>query len=182
MSVQFVLEDGTGLSNSTAYLSVAELKQYWDNVGYSYGSVTEMQLEQKINKATEVIEAAYGSLWPGYRYSETQALGWPRSDATYIDTTEIAEDVVPVEVKKATSEYVYASLIGGVNLQPNQEVTGTLLKESKKVDVIEVSKTYSEYSSSSSIRTTITAVKDALSRLIDSSSYGRFFNVQIERI
>ena len=181
-SVTFVVEDGTGLSTATAYLSVDEIKQLWDNVGYSYGSITDMQFKQKINKATEVIEASYGALWPGYRYTETQSLGWPREDAVYIDLIEIDIDVVPPEVKKAVSEYVYASLIGGVVLQPNQAVTGTIVTESKKVDVIEISKKYSEYSSSSSVRTTVTAVKDALSRLIDSSDSGRFFNVSIERI
>jgi hypothetical protein len=35
MAINFVVEDGTGLTTATAYLSLEELKQYWDNVGYS---------------------------------------------------------------------------------------------------------------------------------------------------
>ena len=100
MAVNFVVETGSGLATATAYLSVAALKQYWDNYGYSYSTVSDGAFQQKINKATEIIDSQYTISWPGKRKSETQALDWPREDATYIDGTEIAETVVPPEVKK----------------------------------------------------------------------------------
>jgi len=182
MAIQFILETGAGLSTATAYISLDELKQYWDNFGYDYSALTDDQLMQNINKCTQLLDSLYGSDWPGYRLTETQSLEWPREEAVYIDGIEIATDVVPPEIKNATSEYVKALLIDGVNPQPNQASTGTISKESVKVDVIEKSTTYTEYSSQSSVRTYITSVRDALSRILSTSESGRFFGVKILRV
>lgn len=180
MAVNFVVETGSGSATATAYLTIAQLKQYWDNYGYSYSNVPDGTFQQKINKATEILDSQYTTLWPGKRKSETQALDWPREDATYIDGTEIAETVVPPEVKKAVSEYVYAD-VSGTNLQPVHDTKGTVMSESVRVDVVEQTTRYSEYSALDSTRSAITAVDDALARLVH-STLGNFSNLTIARV
>lgn len=181
MAIEFVVETGAGLATATSYLSVADMKQLWDNVGYDYSDLTDDEIMQKLNKATEVIDAQYLTLWPGKRNSTTQRLEWPRDDAEYIDETEIDDDVVPPEVERAVSEMVYA-MESGVVLQPTHDSKGTISKETVKVDVIEQSSTYTEYSSQDIMRTTIVAVVDALARLIGSGESSAFPSLDIQRV
>lgn len=181
MAINFIVEDGTGLSTATAYLSVDDLKQLWDNVGYSYSNISTVLLQQRINKATEVIDGQYTSLWPGTRKTETQALDWPREDAVYIDGTDISEDIVPPELKRAVSELVYAQQ-NGTEVQPTHSSSGTISKESVRVDVIQRETTYTEYSSQDISRDTVVAVLDALARIIGSTSGSAFVNLDILRI
>ena len=35
MAIEYVVEDGTGLSTATSYISTADFDQYWENVGYT---------------------------------------------------------------------------------------------------------------------------------------------------
>lgn len=181
MAINFIVEDGTGLATATTYLSVAELQQLWDNVGYSYSGLSTVQLQQQMNKATEVIDGQYTSLWPGTRKTTTQALDWPRENAVYIDGTEIANDIVPPELKKAVSELVYAQQQGTV-VQPTHTSRGTISRESVRVDVIERETTYTEYSSLDNTRDTVVAVLDALARIIGGTTGSSFSNLDILRI
>ena len=181
MAVEFVVETGTGSATATSYLSVEELKQLWENVGYSIGTTTDEQFTQFLNKATLVLDAQYGTLWPGTRDSTTQALDWPREDAEYVDGTDIEDDVIPIEVRRAVSELVYAD-VNGTNLQPTLDSRGTISRESVRVDVIETTTTYTEYSAQDNLRTTVVAVIDALARLVGSTESGAFPNLDIDRV
>ena len=181
MAIQFVVEDGTGLATATSYVSVDELKQFWDNVSYDYSSFSDGQLQQRLNKATEVLDGQYTTLWPGQRNSTTQALDWPRQEATYLDGEEIATTVVPIEVKKAISEIVYAGT-QGTTLQPTHDDAGQIETEYTRVDVIETRTTYFNYTSQDTSRDLIIAVVDALARLIGPHPGGPFSNIPILRI
>ncbi len=169
MAIQFIVEDGTGLSDSSTYLDVAELKQLWENVGYSFELLTDEQIQVGLNKATAVLDSKYAMRYPGARNSTTQKLCWPRLFAYYIDSHEYIDNtVIPVEIKNALSEYLYAQLKSGVPLQPTLSAQGNIIEETKTVDVVTVKKRYSHNTSTPYSRTTITAVEDALSRLIGS--------------
>jgi hypothetical protein len=106
-----VLEDGSGLTNSNSYVSVTEADDYF--LGHPFYADTWDALgvpdkENLLVSATATLDALI--TWYGYLYSDSQALGWPR---TYVADSEgrvIASNVVPAKVKNATCELaVYAS-------------------------------------------------------------------------
>lgn len=98
----FVVEDGTGLSNATAYVTVQFVDDYHAelfNEGWS-GSAEEKQAA--ILQATRYIDLTYSFL--GFVVLKTQALSWPRSGIWTEDLIEVPDDVVPSQVQNATAE------------------------------------------------------------------------------
>lgn len=177
--IQFTVEDGTGLEDATSYLSVESLKQYFENMGYSYGTLTDDELKTRLNKSTKVLDATYLESFNdnGWRVDSTQALEWPRNGAYYIDGNDIDSDIVPSEIEDATAEYVYA-IISGSTLQQTISSSGIKKSEAVKVDVIETKDEYFE--GSYSYRDSITAVDDALARITGGVSSN--MKLTIERV
>lgn len=105
-----VVEDGTGLSDADALVSLADFQSYCSNRGYDLTGFSNDVQERSIRLATTFIEGLgrrlrdNGSRWPGYRTVATQRRIWPRTDACYQDGTSIAVDVVPAAVAEAVSE------------------------------------------------------------------------------
>jgi len=102
MAIEFIIEDGTGKTDSTSYTSVAEFKQFWENRGVDYSATTDVTIQTWLNKATEYTELKYK--FRGSATNKDQALFWPRSGVlnkkktAYFDTDEIPDDL-----KKATN-------------------------------------------------------------------------------
>lgn len=178
MAVNLIVEDGTGLSTSNSYLSLVDLKQYFDNFGYDYSTSTDDELSQYLIRSTRVIDSAYIDYWisNGTRKNEDQALMWPRIGAVYVDGYLVDNDSVPPEIENGTAEYVNA-IISGDTIQGTESSTGIKKSEAVKVDVIETKDEYFEGSSSS--RDSITAVDDALARLTGGTTNNN--NLQIDR-
>ena len=107
MALVFVVEDGTGLSTATSFLSIADMKQYWDNMGYDYSSLESATIKQYLNLAAKALDGQYGSRWPGLRGTISQGLLWPRIGACYYDRSTISSSVVPDEVEDAIAELAY---------------------------------------------------------------------------
>jgi hypothetical protein len=78
MTIQFVVETGTGGTTSTSYATVAQFKQYWENRGVTY-SDADATIEAWLNMATAFID---GYNFEGNPLSQNQALEWPRYDVT----------------------------------------------------------------------------------------------------
>jgi len=100
MAIQFVVENGTGKSDATSYLSVEGFRQYHENRGTDYSGESEGDIEAVLNIATEHIDNLYP--YKGRVKESTQALEFPRSylvDRRFRDLS----DVVPQEVKDATA-------------------------------------------------------------------------------
>ncbi len=55
MAIAYVVETGSGSSTATSYVTLVNLKQYWDNMGYSYAAITDAELQAHANKATKII-------------------------------------------------------------------------------------------------------------------------------
>ena len=118
-----IVEDGTGLSTSEAYISVADASTYFTARGNTTWAAisTDDLREAYLRQATEYMTQVYRSRWEGVRYSETQALDWPR-EGVVRDSWQDDTDEVPVEVKracaelalKASSAELYADLTRGV--------------------------------------------------------------------
>jgi hypothetical protein len=171
MAAEFEVEDGTGSTSATSYLSVADLKQLWDNAGYDYSSLSDAQIQVLLNNGTSSLDGRYGERWPGLRASKTQALDWPREEAYDRDGFERSSTLVPPEVEKALSELVYA-VNSGTNVDPENTETGVLQSESVRVEgAVSESKTY--FQGSQKKYPDIPKVSNALRRLLGSSSaYG----------
>ena len=100
MAVQFITEDGTGKSNATAYITVAEFKQYWENRGRSF-TQTDATIQAWINQATEYIDGSFQ--FKGCQVLDSQALQFPRYGVIKFNGTIIDSDIVPVQIKNSTA-------------------------------------------------------------------------------
>lgn len=131
-----VIEDGTGLSNATSYVTLTEARTFANQRGVTL-PVLDSEVEVLAIKAIDFLEAQR-AFYSGQKVSKSQSLQWPRTGAT-LEGSEISEDEIPQDLKFAQNQLIIEGFQGS-DLQPNfsgREV----IKE--KVDVIEV-----QYSSS----------------------------------
>ncbi len=100
MTVQFVVEDGTGKSTATSYATVAQYRQYWENRGVDYSATAQSLIETKLNTATEYIDTTY--TFDGTPLLTTQSLEWPRTDVLTGYDEPVSNASVPQRVIDAT--------------------------------------------------------------------------------
>jgi hypothetical protein len=165
MAIEFVVEDGTGKSDATSYVSVAEMKQYWDNMGYDYSALSDDEIEQLLNKSTQVLDGMYRHLLPGIRSIGTQALQWPRDWATTYDRYDIGSGSIPDAIEDALCEMAYLKN-SGETLQPAHE-GGALTSKSVSVDgAVSKSESYSPGTAPLNGRKRFVAVEDCLRKIL----------------
>jgi hypothetical protein len=103
-----VIEDGTGLADAEAYISVADADTYFAARGNTaWAALATEQKEQALRLGSDYMGQAYGQRWCGTRTTTTQALDWPRTGAC-----GIAADVVPVPVQRANAELAVRASAG----------------------------------------------------------------------
>lgn len=168
MAATLISEDGTGLTDANSFVTVAELKAYWNNSGFVYDSFEPDAITVSAIRATRTLEGQYGTKWPGDRKNGTQSLGWPRTDAYYTDGYAVRSTVVPSEVKAATCELAAAHL-SDVDLQPVDEGDN---QKSYAVVVGPIEEKTEWFSGTGTKRPQVTAAKDALARLVKTGGYG----------
>ena len=115
-----IVEDGTGLPNAEAYISVADADSYFAKRGNSaWSALTVDAKEVALRLGADYMAAVYGPRWCGERLTDTQALDWPRD-----------EQGVPEAVKRANAELaVRASagvLLADQGAQVKQETVGPI--------------------------------------------------------
>lgn len=76
-----IVEDGSGLSDADAYISVAFADDYHAKHGNADWSGEIDALEAAIRKSSQYLDARYN--FRGCALTETQALEWPRDYATW---------------------------------------------------------------------------------------------------
>ena len=104
MAIEFVVEDGTGLSTSTSYVSLAEFRQYWENKGVDYssaGGTTDASIQAWLNEATQYADVTV--CWGGILSDEDQALAIPRTSWVDIYGRDV-DDSVPDYLKNGICE------------------------------------------------------------------------------
>lgn len=128
-----VVEDGTGLTNSDAYVSVADCSTYFTNRQGSttWSASTADPQEAAIRNATAYLNRRYATLWRGRRVEETQAMAWPRAFITDHDGFAVESDSVPQEVIDACCELAVMAL--SEDLLPDLTETGIISEESVSV-------------------------------------------------
>lgn len=156
--MSLIVEDGTGLPDAEAYISVADASTYLAARGYTaWAALAEAAQEAALRKGADYMGQAYGTRWQGERVSSTQALDWPRTGVVAYGF-DVASDSVPAAVANANAELALRASTGTLSADKGQDV------KRKKVDVIEVE--YMDYSTSG---TTYTAVDGMLAPFLNGS-------------
>jgi len=126
----FLLEDGTGVASSNAYISEAFADTYHTDRGMTswlYSDVlqavpiTTAQKEAAIIRATDHVDKVFGSRYRGTAETSTQGLAWPRTGA--YDPNNFVLSNVPSQLQKAVAEYALRALLYG-NLTPDAPPVG----------------------------------------------------------
>lgn len=137
-----VVETGTGSATGESYISVTDADTYHSDRGNAtWATLTTAVKEQNLRKATEYMLQQYRIRWKGVRMTSTQALDWPRAyvylEAVVTGANQefpnlVADNIVPVEVKRACAELALKASSAEL-LADTERAT---IRE--KVDVIEV--------------------------------------------
>jgi hypothetical protein len=128
-----IVEDGTGLTNSEVYASLAFVDTYHADRGNTlWASLSTNEKEQAIRRAADYMRAAYRGGWKGYRTKTTQALDWPRYEVFIDDYTIVSSSIVPIEVQQANAALAFNAAQG----EMIPDITQGVIRE--KVDVLEV--------------------------------------------
>ncbi len=104
-----VVEDGTGITNANAYLSVAEADSYFQaRNNPSWNARNTPDKEKAILYATAFLDGVF--YWLGHIKKNEQALGWPRILVYDKEHRPIDTGSVPQKVKDATCELALEAL------------------------------------------------------------------------
>lgn len=150
-----------GSASADSYVSLADAKSFWDDVGFDYSSYSDTVIEQALRRATRWLDGRYRRQFPGERTNgRTQALEWPRSSVVDFDGNTVASDAIPREVEQATAEAAKRE-VAGTSLSPDVTLADAVKRE--RVGPLEVE--YAGIPSVSAQRPTILAVEEILSAL-----------------
>jgi len=99
--MSFSVEDGTGKSDATSYVSVADADTYHTSHGdpAAWSGATTAVKQAALMAATVYMDATFS--WLGAISEDGQALGWPRDGVVDREGREIDSDIVPQKVQDA---------------------------------------------------------------------------------
>lgn len=117
--MSIIVESGAGDATAESYISVEDASTYftargnttWDAL--DEGEATTAR-EAALRLATDYMTAVYRDRWEGVRYTEDQALCWPRSGVVR-DSWSVDIDEIPTEVKRACAELALKSASAALN-------------------------------------------------------------------
>jgi hypothetical protein len=130
-----IVEDGSGMTNADAFISVAYADEYHSAMGNATWTGDVALKEAAIRRATAFLSSSYQ--WQGYkRQGRPQALAWPRVSVVDCEGWGVAFDAVPIEIQKATAEIALRELVTPGAMNPDFLASGQVKRE--KVGQIEV--------------------------------------------
>ncbi len=154
MAIQFIIEDGTGKADATAYADLDAADQYLENSDRKTAWRTSSSKERQaaLIQGSDYIDQTFRNRYKGQRFSSPQRLEWPRVDV--FDelgniTTPPAGDAgsIPEEIGNAAIEYAFEAAQAVLAPTPVVDDTGReVLSTRDKVDVLETARTYRDIS------------------------------------
>lgn len=150
MAATIIVEDGSRVSGANSYVTVAELTTYADERGVTISAAEE---EDLLIEAMDYLESLD---YIGYRYTEDQALEWPRADAVKYKIYWYEVTEIPQDLKDAQCEIALAIDAGNGPLDNLERKTTR-----KKVGDIEV-----EYAAGSNSDVVVRKINAKLKNLI----------------
>lgn len=130
-----IVETGANIANADAYDSVANTDTYFDNRNNTvWGAAEFTDKEYAIRLATTYLDGYY--TFNGYRSNTDQVLAWPRvlSGGADGDGKDIADDEIPLDLKKAMYELALENLTERLGI--SQDRAGMV--KSEKVGSLQV--------------------------------------------
>ncbi|MCO4316337.1 hypothetical protein M8997_004010 [Phyllobacterium sp. 21LDTY02-6] len=163
-----------GAVDVDSYADVAAFKTYAGNMGYDIADKTDPEIEQALRRGTRWIDATYGARFVGSPTDSAQALEWPRTGAKWRGS-ELPDDVIPSQVKNATSEAAWRELTAPGSLSPDYNGADQIKRERKKVGELEKEIEYADGSFSQAASVPVFSVIDGiLSSLIGAKQSNLF--------
>lgn len=110
----FTVEDGTGVADANAYITVAYFRAWHVDRGLSAasansGSFTDALIQAGIIKATDYVDKRFGPIFKGYKEDRDNSLEWPRNSVVIHGYT-VDSDTIPVNLKRAVAEYALLAM------------------------------------------------------------------------
>lgn len=153
----FTVEDGTGLANANAFISVAFYRTYHTERGRNVPAsptLADATIQTWIIRATDYLVKRFGLKFKGARTTMVQALPFPRTGIT-VDGVEVDDASLPITLQQATAEYALrASLVPELAPDPplpfdtvdsegnTVSGSGPVIAKDEKVGPIEEATTY----------------------------------------
>jgi len=124
-----IVENGTGLADAEAYISVADATTYHAKLGNADAWDAIDDKEAALRKATNAMTQFYRRRWLGFRVTQQQALDWPRAWVPFKDgpvgyranPSYYAQDAVPTEGKNACAELALKTATDDLNPDLTQQ-------------------------------------------------------------
>jgi hypothetical protein len=126
----FIVEDGTGLQDANAYISLNEFNSYWDDRGFDHSGSTDLQKQVAIIKSTDYIELRYRSRFKGCVEFEDQFLSFPREGLYNSNGTKITG--IPALLKHSIAEYSKRALSNDLITDPVTDSSGLRVKKKRE--------------------------------------------------
>ena len=150
-----IVEDGSGLSTATSYVSLADAGTWHAARGNTaWASASEAAREVALVRATAALDMHE---FVGLRESNTQALAWPRYNAVDRDGFEITG--IPTGLKSAVCAAALVELSSSGALTPAMDRSSWTQRE--KVGPVEI-----EYKAGAPARTNYTEISGYLAGLV----------------
>lgn len=140
----FLVEDGTGLANSTSYLSTDDANTYATTYNVPNWLALDVTLQQQyLMDATYCIDRLYGQDFLGIPMSHDyiQALLWPRFTVVVNGIQVVETGQLPYQLTQAVFEVACMDM-NGLNLYPEPNRTPFLTGESKSIGSLRVQQTF----------------------------------------
>lgn len=145
----FVEEDGSGLTTSNAYCSVAFVTAYLTESGSetAWSALANDTLrEQAIVKASRYIDQRFGQLFLSTRRHRDQAMEWPREQIAFPNgLLWINSNEIPIELKRATAEYADRVSVAGTVLVADPTTNQQIVEKTETVGPITEQTRFAEY-------------------------------------
>lgn len=131
MPVNFVVEDGTSKTDSTAYCDLDFVDNYSKRFSGVFSDLDEDIKKTAINKATRDIDILFDFF--GRRTRREQSLQFPRSNCLDLEFDDYYdENVIPEKLKKAVAELAVNIAVDGLETIQNSDTNYKV----EKIDVL----------------------------------------------
>ena len=150
MTIQFVVETGSGSSTANSYVTVAQANQYLENSGRKAGAWDKKGnsgKEEALIRAFYYMIARWAVQWHGIQANEDQTGDWPRRQVFKKSGHAYASTEIAVAVKNSQIEYALIEATNSSSLFPNPEYSDTSRTQTQKrekVGPIETEDRFSE--------------------------------------
>lgn len=110
--MSLIVEDGSGLSTSESFVSVADADTRLAALGMTnWDTLTDTEKEQALRRATVFMEQRYRNRWKGTKLLRDQALSWPRYGAE-VDGYALDSNYVPADIANACADIALKAAAG----------------------------------------------------------------------